>query len=134
MVKPSPQPDRDPVEVREIRRYAPPEIVASVTGERKREGPLTEPRPPIVSGLGLWWLPTMGLLVGLGFIATDHMLRAGASVAASLWLAAALRAFFPEDRAGGLVVRAAWFDVALLVLGGLVVAVSAFTLDLRDLR
>ena len=49
-------------------------------------------------------------------------------------LAAALRAFFPEDRAGGLVVRAKWVDVSLLVLAGLVVAVSAFTLDLRDLR
>ena len=134
MVKPPPRPDRDPDEVREIRRYAPPEVAASVTAEVEGEEVFAEPRPPIVSGLGLWWLPTLGLLVGLGFIPTDHMLRAGASVAASLWLAAALRAFFPEDRAGGLVVRAKWVDVSLLVLAGLVVAVSAFTLDLRDLR
>ena len=121
-------------EVREIRRYAPPEVLPPAIAEGEGADDILEPRPPIVSALGLWWLPTVGLVLGLAFIATDHMLRAGASVAASLWLAAALRALFPEDRAGGLVVRAKWFDVGLLLLGGAVVALSAFTLDLQDLR
>lgn len=129
-----PEPDLGDDEEREIRRYAPPEVFPQPLGEDEGQGDIVEPRPPIVSGLGLWWLPTLGLLVGMAFVATDHMLRAGTSVAGSLWLAAALRAHFPEDRAGGLVVRAKWFDVALLLVGGAVVALSAFTLDLQDLR
>jgi hypothetical protein len=62
------------------------------------------------------------------------MWRAGASFAGSMWLAAAIRAFYPEDRAGGLVVRARWLDVTMVFVGGVLVAVSAFTLDLTDLR
>lgn len=94
----------------------------------------SEPRPVVMSDLGLWWLLALGLLVGLVFIATDHMWRAGASVAGSLWVAAGLRAWFPDERSGGLVVRRRWLDVTLLVLSGVLVALSAFTLDLRDLR
>lgn len=129
MTGPAKEPDPPFDEERELERYAPPEVLPEEDGEA-----IAEPRPPIVSALGLWWLPTIGLLVGMLFIATDHMLRAGATVAVSLWMAAALRAHFPEDRAGGLVVRSVTFDVALLVLAGAAVALSAFTLDLRDLR
>ena len=134
MSEPDPEAHLADDEVRELRRYAPPEVLPPEIAEGEGADDVLEPRPPIVSALGLWWLPSLGLVVGMLFVATDHMLRAGASVAASLWLAAALRAFFSEDRAGGLVVRAKWFDVGLLLLGGAVVALSAFTLDLQDLR
>lgn len=93
-----------------------------------------EPRPPIVSGLRAWWLPMAGLLVAMAFVATDHMLRAGASFGGSMLLAAGLRAVLPESIAGGLVVRQRWLDVAMLVIGAGVVLASAFTLDLVDLR
>ncbi len=125
MTVPEREPDLAPDEEREILEHAPDDPPQDTPGE---------PRPPVVSALGLWWLPVLGLLVGMAFIATDHMLRAGASLAASLWLAAALRFSFSEDRAGGLVVRSRWLDVTLLGLLGALVALSALTLDLRDLR
>ena len=131
MTEPEPEGRLSEDEEREIRRYAPP----GVSGPEPDAVPETsEPRPPIVSALGLWWLPSLGLVVALLFVATDHMWRAGASFAASMWLAAAIRAFYPEERAGGLVVRTRWLDVTMLVIGGALVALSAFTLDLRDLR
>lgn len=131
--EPGREPDLDLDEARELSRYA---------GHATRPGPVdrtspgasVEPRPPIVSALGVWWIPVLGLLVACGFVATDHMLRAGASFGAAMWVAAALRAFLPERVAGGLVVRDRWVDVAMLVIGGIAVVVSAFTLDLRDLR
>lgn len=133
-------PDRDADvggdEQREIRRYAPPGSEGPeprVPAAPSQPAVPSEPRPPIVSGLGLWWLPALGLVVALLFVATDHMWRAGASFAGSMWLAAAIRAFYPDERAGGLVVRDRRLDVAMLVIGGVLVAVSAFTLDLRDL-
>jgi len=133
MSEPEPEPRLSDDEEREIRRYAPPgsEGPAPDPGTGKATA---EPRPPIVSNLGLWWLLALGLAVALLFVATDHMWRAGASFACSMWLAAAIRAFYPDERAGGLVVRDRWLDVAMLVIGGVLVAVSAFTLDLRDLR
>ncbi|MCA1782925.1 MAG: DUF3017 domain-containing protein [Dermatophilaceae bacterium] len=134
MTEPEREPDLAPDEWREISRYAPPEFTAPPADLPRAEDAPIEPRPPIVSALGLWWLPALGLLVALGFVATDHMWRAGASFAGSLWLAAALRAGFPEERAGGLVVRYRWLDVAMLVIAGALVALSAFTLDLQDLR
>jgi hypothetical protein len=131
MTGPSHRPEPTPDEEREITRFAPPEVERTLPPEEDRAG---EPRPPIVSALGLWWLPMIGLVVGMAFVATDHMWRAGASVASSLWLAAWLRGHFPEERAGGLVVRTRWLDVTMLVAAGALVALSAFTLDLRDLR
>lgn len=133
MSEPEPEPHLRDDEEREIRRYAP--VGSEGLSPDLDSAPATaEPRPPIVSNLGLWWLLAIGLVVALLFVATDHMWRAGASFACSMWLAAAIRAFYPEERAGGLVVRDRWLDVAMLVLGGVLVAVSAFTLDLRDLR
>lgn len=124
------QPEHEPEkhdELLELSRYA------RVPSDVPSEAP-TEPRPPIVSGLRAWWLPVAGLLVALGFVLTDHMLRAGASFGGSMLLAAGLRAVLPESIAGGLVVRQRWVDVVMLTVGGIVVLVSAFTLDLRDLR
>ena len=127
------EPELDPDEALELSRYAGHEARSGPV-DRTRPGVKVEPRPPIVSTLGVWWLPVIGLLVACGFVATDHMLRAGASFGASLFLAAALRAFLPESVAGGLVVRDRWLDVAMLVIGGIAVVLSAFTLDLQDLR
>lgn len=129
MSTPEREPDVAPDEAHELTRYA-----DHPTAQRPAEEGSIEPRPPIVSALGLWWVPMAGLVVGLLFIATDHMWRAGASMAASLWLAAALRAILPERAAGGLVVRHRGLDVAVLLLAGGLVALSAFTLDLQDLR
>ncbi|KAB7743655.1 DUF3017 domain-containing protein [Nostocoides sp. F2B08] len=133
MSEPEPEAHLRDDEVREIRRYAPPGTEGPVPDPGSAVA-TAEPRPPIVSNLGLWWLLAIGLVVALLFVATDHMWRAGASFACSMWLAAAIRAFYPDERAGGLVVRQRWLDVAMLVIGGILVAVSAFTLDLRDLR
>jgi hypothetical protein len=133
MTGPEREPDLTPDEEHEIRRHAADELVRRAHPDPP-DGASVEPRPPIVSALGLWWLLALGLAVGMAFIATDHMWRAGASVAASLWLAAALRLSFTEDRAGGLVVRDRWLDVTVLAVAGVLVALSAFTLDLRDLR
>jgi len=131
MTTPEPEPRLPADEHEELIRYAGHR--AEPADPDRQVGP-TEPRPPIVSALGLWWVPMAGLVVGLLFIATDHMWRAGASMAASLWLAAALRAILPERAAGGLVVRHRGLDVAVLLLAGGLVALSAFTLDLQDLR
>jgi hypothetical protein len=133
MNEPEPEPRLSADEEEEIRRYAPPGIELPAPDPATGSGPI-EPRPPIVSDLGLWWLPALGLVVALLFVATDHMWRAGASFAGSMWLAAAIRAFYPEERAGGLVVRSRWLDVTMVFVGGVLVAVSAFTLDLTDLR
>jgi hypothetical protein len=132
MTVPEREPERTLDEELEIRRHARSDALLPFVADPS-DGTWVEPRPPIVSALGLWWLPALGLLLGMAFIATDHMWRAGASVAASLWLAAGLRFSFPEERAGGLVVRTRWLDVAMLVTAGVLVALSAFTLDLRDL-
>ena len=133
MTEPEPEARLSDDEEREIRRYAPRATDGPATDATPTPAP-TEPRPPIVSDLGLWWLLAIGLVIALLFVATDHMWRAGASFACSMWLAAAIRAFYPDERAGGLVVRDRWLDVAMLVVGGVLVALSAFTLDLRDLR
>jgi hypothetical protein len=127
MTAPEREPHLTPDEEREIAHYARPELRVPTAGT-------VEPRPPIVSALRLWWVPTGMLLVALAFVATDHMLRAGASVAAALWVAAVIRAVATDDWAGGLVVRSRRLDVLILFLAGLLAAVSAFTLDLRDLR
>lgn len=132
MTEPEPRPDLAPAEQSELARHADVPLVPAAR-QSDHDGPV-EPRPPIVDGLRLWWLPALGLIVGFAFIATDHMWRAGASLAGSLWLAAALRAVYSQERAGGLVVRSKWLDVTMLVIAGALVALSAFTLDLRDLR
>lgn len=88
-------------------------------------------QPLITKRLAAWWVLAIGLLVALGFFAADHMWRATAVLSGTLLVCAVLRARLPVERAGGLVVRRPWIDVATLVLLGVAVAVLGFTLDLR---
>ncbi len=88
-------------------------------------------RPALdVPPLAAWWLIAAGLVVGMLFFYTDHVLRATLACGGSLVLAAALRVALPESRAGGIVVRNRWVDVATLLLLAAAVLVSGFTLDL----
>lgn len=88
-------------------------------------------RPPVVTKrLSLWWVLAAGVLVALGFAATDHMLRATVAFAGSLAVAAAIRALAPDERAGGLVVRRRHMDVAMLLVLAVAVALVGFSLDL----
>lgn len=80
--------------------------------------------------LAAWWLIFAGLVVGLLFVLTDHMLRATLTLGASLLLAAVLRLALPGSKAGGIAVRGPLVDVVLLVVLGIAVLVSGFTLDL----
>ncbi|WP_338748390.1 DUF3017 domain-containing protein [Janibacter alittae] len=88
-------------------------------------------RPALdVPPLAAWWVIAAGVVVGLIFVLTDHVLRATAVLGATLVLAAVLRIVLSTDRAGGLVVRSRVLDVlTLVVLAGLIV-VSGFTLDM----
>ncbi|MDN5717814.1 MAG: DUF3017 domain-containing protein [Janibacter sp.] len=80
--------------------------------------------------LAAWWVIFAGLAVGLAFVLTDHMLRATVSVGAALLLASVLRVALPGSKAGGIAVRGPLVDVVMLVVLGVAVLVSGFTLDL----
>ena len=80
--------------------------------------------------LAAWWVIFAGLVVGLFFVLTDHMLRATVSLGAALLLAALLRVTLPGTKVGGIAVRGPFVDVVILVLLGVAVLVSGFTLDL----
>ena len=97
--------------------------------------PTAEPStgPRITRRLRAWWALLAGLLVALGFVATDHMWRATASMSVSLILAAGLRAVLPDESAGGLVVRRRWLEVCTLLGLAVAVAVAGFSLDLTAL-
>lgn len=88
-------------------------------------------RPALdVPPLAAWWVIAAGIVVGLLFVLTDHVLRATAVFGATLVLAAVLRILLSPDRAGGLVVRSQFLDaLTLVVLAGLVL-LSGFTLDM----
>ncbi|WP_048699580.1 DUF3017 domain-containing protein, partial [Nostocoides australiense] len=89
------------------------------------------PRPPAVTQLGPWWLVALGVIAGIVWAATDHMLRATVTLGAACLLGAGLRLVLPARRAGGLITRGRPFDVlALLVLGAALLA-AGFALDLR---
>lgn len=68
----------------------------------------------------------IGVGVALILIATDHFRRGAVTLAASVVLAAFLRLFLPEERAGMLVVRSRTVDV--LVLGVFGVFLTIFSL------
>jgi hypothetical protein len=93
--------------------------------------PDTEPRPPIAPGLGAWWVLAVGLVGAVAFSATDHHLRATVLFSGSCLVAAVLRAVLPQTRAGGLVVRRQWLDVAVLVALGVVVGVVGRSMNLH---
>ncbi|GAB3113570.1 hypothetical protein GCM10027055_18290 [Janibacter alkaliphilus] len=88
-----------------------------------------ESRPRVARGLGAWWLVAALVLLGVG-VAIDRMLWASVIVSGGLALGALLRLTLPEERAGGLVVRARAVDVATLLVLGLAVLVSGLSLDL----
>ncbi|MEO7070942.1 MAG: DUF3017 domain-containing protein [Nostocoides sp.] len=93
--------------------------------------PETEPRPPVAPGLGVWWIVAVGLVGGVAFSATDHHLRATVMLSGSCLLAGVLRAVLPQRRAGGLVVRRQWLDVAMLVALGVAVGVIGRSMNLH---
>lgn len=93
--------------------------------------PETEPRPPVAPGLGVWWVVAAGLVGAVALSATDHHLRATVLFSGSCLLAAVLRAVLPTNKAGGLVVRRQWFDVATLVLLGVVIGVVGRSMNLH---
>ncbi len=78
-----------------------------------------------------FWLVVAIMLVGLGFIATDHMRRGGVVVAGSLGVGALLRLVLPSRTAGGLALRSRAADV--LVMAALATGLLLITLVL-DLR
>ena len=88
-------------------------------------------QPLITKHLSAWWALAVGLVTTLAFVATDHMWRATGALSGTLLLCALLRARLPVERAGGLVVRRPWIDVATLVFFGVAVAALGFTLDLH---
>ena len=90
-----------------------------------------EPRPPTTTRLAMWWVLAVGLALGLWFAATTHPLRATITFGTSCVVAALLRALLPPARAGGLVVRSRWFDVATLVFLGVVVVVVGRSMNLH---
>ncbi len=92
----------------------------------------TESRPPTTKSLALWWVVALGAVVAMGFVWTDHMLRATTTLGGSLVVAAVIRAVAPQDRAGGLVVRSRVFDVIVFLIFAVAILASGFTLDLRS--
>lgn len=86
------------------------------------------PRQP----LGLWWVGVAGLAVAGVLLVTENLRAYGYAVGATMVALAVLRAVLPDSRAGGLVVRDRWFDVAAMTLLGGAVAVLASTLRLTD--
>ncbi len=93
--------------------------------------PRVEPRPPITSRLGAWWILAIGLAVGLVFAGTTHPLRATVAFAVSCFVAAGLRAALPPSRAGGLVVRGRTLDIVMLVGLGIIVLVVGRSMNLH---
>lgn len=88
-------------------------------------------RPPLdVPPLRAWWVVAAGAAVAMLFLATDHVLRATLSLGGVLLLAAVARVTLPGSRLGGVAVRGPLVDVVTLVVLGVVVLVSGFTLDL----
>ncbi|MEI2777408.1 MAG: DUF3017 domain-containing protein [Tetrasphaera sp.] len=94
-------------------------------------GRRSEPRPPAVGRLALWWLVAAAFAAGVLWAVTDHMLRATVTMGASLVLGAVLRLTLPARAAGGLVTRGRAFDVIFLVLLAAAVLAAGFALDLR---
>lgn len=88
-------------------------------------------RPALdVPPLAGWWVIAAGIVVGLLFVLTDHVLRATAVFGATLVLAAVLRVVLSPGQAGGLVVRSRVLDAVTLVVLAALVLLSGFTLDM----
>ncbi|MEP7161291.1 MAG: DUF3017 domain-containing protein [Dermatophilaceae bacterium] len=88
---------------------------------------MTKPR-----GLGAWNPPAALLLAGwLVVVVIGRALVGGIMMAAAFGVAAALRGWLPQERAGGLLVRSRRVDVALYVGVAIVVLVGFAAVDLR---
>lgn len=90
-----------------------------------RVRPALDARP-----LATWWVVFAGLVLGLLFILTDHVLRATLCIGGALLLAALVRVTLPGSKVGGIAVRGPLIDVITLVVLGSAVLVAGFTLDL----
>lgn len=86
------------------------------------------PRQP----LGLWWVGVVGLGVAGVLLVAENLRAYGYAVGVTMAVLALLRAVLPDSRAGGLVVRERWVDVAVMALLGGTVAVLASTLRLTS--
>lgn len=92
-------------------------------------------RPALdVRPLAAWWVVAAGVLVGMGFLLTDHVLRATVACGGTLLLAAVLRVTLPGSRAGGVAVRGPLVDVVTLVVLAVAILVVGFSLDLAPTR
>ena len=80
--------------------------------------------------LASWWMIFAGLVLGLLFILTDHVLRATLCFGGALLLAAVIRVTLPGSKVGGVAVRGPLVDVLTLVVLAVAVLVTGFTLDL----
>ncbi len=83
-------------------------------------------------GLGMWFPPAVLLLAGwVVVVVAGRALIGGILMGAAFVLAAALRAWLPESRAGGLLIRSRRVDVALYVLAAATVLLAFVAVDLR---
>lgn len=99
------------------------------------EGATVPTRPALdVRPLAAWWVIAVGVLVGMGFLLTDHVLRATVTCGATFILAAVLRIALPGSRAGGIAVRGPLVDVVTLVALAVAILVVGFSLDLAPTR
>lgn len=85
---------------------------------------------PVMEHLNLWWVLAVGILVALGFVATDHMWRAWGTLSLTLGACAVFRIWLPDETCGGLVVRRRWVDVATLLFFAVAIALVGQSLDL----
>lgn len=99
--------------------------------ESPRTGDTVPTRPALdMRPLAAWWVVAAGVLVGMGFLLTDHVLRATVACGGTLLLAAVLRVALPGSRAGGIAVRGPLVDVVTLVVLAVAILVVGFSLDL----
>lgn len=104
----------------------------SGSGEQVRDEDVPPQVRPALDArpLAAWWAIFAGVVIALLFILTDHMLRATLSLGGVLLVAAVLRVSIPGSKAGGIAVRGPLIDVLTLVVLGVAVLVSGFSLDL----
>jgi hypothetical protein len=81
--------------------------------------------------LGAWWLLAAGLAMALWLLLGGGPRGYGYAMAATLVVAAIVRAVLPKERAGGLVVRSRAWDVGLMLTLAVAAAVLSSSLVIR---
>ncbi len=81
--------------------------------------------------LGAWWLLAAGLGIALWLLLSGGLRGYGYAMAATLVVAAIVRAVLPKDRAGGLVVRSRAWDVSLMLALAAAAVVLSSSLVIR---